>query len=263
MALSPTPTSLLTMRLRILVALVIREMCARFGRSWGGYIWAIAEPTGGILLLSVAFSFIAHTPPIGTSFVFFYASGIVPFMMYTAIANSTMFAIRGNRGLLTYPIVTALDTLVARAILDALTHSMIALILFPLILTWEGINPNITPGALALAFLMVVSLGVGVGTLNCVIVGFFPTWQNIWSLLNRPLFVISGILFSFGSVPTRLRDVLAYNPLAQAVEQTRHGLYGSVTPGFVSIPYVFGISLAFFVIGAYLMRRNEGFLLQP
>ena len=38
--------------LRVLFALVVREMATKFGRSWGGYLWAIAEPLGGILLLT-------------------------------------------------------------------------------------------------------------------------------------------------------------------------------------------------------------------
>ena len=35
--------------LRVVAALVLREMGTRFGRSSGGYLWAIAEPLGGIL----------------------------------------------------------------------------------------------------------------------------------------------------------------------------------------------------------------------
>ncbi len=60
MMLAENPTALgrIRQRLRVLAALIIRETSARFGRSWGGYIWAIAEPTGGIVLLSVAFSLI-------------------------------------------------------------------------------------------------------------------------------------------------------------------------------------------------------------
>ena len=39
--------------LRVIYALILREMGAKFGRSAGGYAWAIAEPLGGILLLAI------------------------------------------------------------------------------------------------------------------------------------------------------------------------------------------------------------------
>ena len=73
-------------RLRVLFALIVRDMNAKFGRSVGGYLWAVAEPLGGIVLLAVAFSLALRTPPIGTSFLFFYATGIIPFTLYGSIA---------------------------------------------------------------------------------------------------------------------------------------------------------------------------------
>ena len=46
-------------RLRVIFALIVRDMNVKFGRSVGGYLWAIAEPLGGIVLLAVAFSLVA------------------------------------------------------------------------------------------------------------------------------------------------------------------------------------------------------------
>ena len=56
-------------RLRVIAALIIRDMSARFGRSAGGYFWALAEPLGGILLLSVAFQFALRSPEPIAAFV--------------------------------------------------------------------------------------------------------------------------------------------------------------------------------------------------
>ena len=43
-------------RLRVLFAMVVRETGTKFGRSYGGYLWAIAEPLGGILMLTLVAS---------------------------------------------------------------------------------------------------------------------------------------------------------------------------------------------------------------
>ena len=50
------PAAVPLQRLRVLFALMLRDMGTRFGRSAGGYLWAVAEPLGGILLLALAFS---------------------------------------------------------------------------------------------------------------------------------------------------------------------------------------------------------------
>lgn len=252
----------LRQRLRILAALIIRETCARFGRSWGGYVWAIAEPAGGIVLLAVAFSIITHKPPIGSSFLYFYASGFVPFTMYNAVAGATMHAIRANKGLLTYPVVSPMDTVLARGALEAMTHFVIALVLFPAIALYDGVSPEIDLAMLALCFVMAFALGLGVGTLNCVLLGFFPTWQNIWGVITRPLFIVSGVLFNLETLPSYLSDVLWYNPIAHIIAVARYGLYGISGGDFACVSYVFGIAMALFMMGGFLLRQNEGYLLQ-
>lgn len=104
--------------LRVIFALILREASTRFGRSVGGYFWSIAEPAGGILLLSVAFSFLLRSPPIGSSFFLFYASGVVPLVFFTTLSGALAQSIQSNRGLLTYPVVTIPDVMVARTLLE-------------------------------------------------------------------------------------------------------------------------------------------------
>ena len=112
------------------------------------------------------------------------------------------------------------------------------------------------------AFAMAAFLGLGIGTLNCVLFGFFPTWKNIWGVLTRPLFLVSGVFFTFNSAPPAFRTVLWYNPIAQIIGEMRAGFYGGYRADYVSYTYVFGIALTLFVIGAYLLRRHASFLIE-
>ena len=161
-------------RLRVLFALIVRDMSAKFGRSVGGYLWAVAEPLGGIVLLAVAFSLALRMPPIGTSFLFFYATGIIPFTLYSKVANSAANAVRGNRGLLSYSVVTPLDAVLAGALLELMTMSVVALALFTGIILIDDVAVNFEPIRVVNAFAMSALLGLGIGTLNCVLFGFFP-----------------------------------------------------------------------------------------
>ena len=63
----PRPGKPRFQRLRVIFAMVVREMGTRFGRSAGGYLWALGEPLGGIMMLAIAFSLALRSPPIGTS----------------------------------------------------------------------------------------------------------------------------------------------------------------------------------------------------
>ena len=105
-------------------------------------------------------------------------------------------------------------------------------------------------------------LGLGVGTLNCVLFGFFPTWKNVWSVLSRPLFLASGILYLYDGLPTALKAILWWNPLVQVVGLMRSGFYGSYDADYVSVPYVLGIAGSLFLVGGWLLRRHASFLIE-
>jgi capsular polysaccharide transport system permease protein len=249
-------------RLRVIFALLVREMGSTYGRSAGGYFWAIGQPLGGVVLLAVAFSLALRTPPLGTSFMLFYATGIVPFTMYNAMVNAASGVVRSNRGLLSYPVVSALDAIFATFLLNLMTQAIIGIILFAAIIPIFDLHIVLEPGPAMLALLLAAGLGLGIGTLNCVLFGFFPTWKNVWGVLTRPLFILSGVLFTFESAPTEFQKVLWFNPLMHVLGVSRTAFYGEYHPQFISLPYVLGIALTSFVVGAYLLRRHESFLIE-
>ena len=258
---APAPGRPRFQRLRVLFALVVREMGVKFGRSSGGYFWAIAQPLGGIMLLSIAFSLALRTPPIGTSFLLFYATGIIPFTMYQAMAGGVSGAIGSNKGLLNYPVVSVLDAIFAKFVLNFMTVTLVGLLLFWGIITFQGLHVTLDPAMLVLGTVMASAIGLGVGALNCVLFGFFPTWKNVWAVLTRPLFIVSGIFFTFESAPKAFQEVLWFNPITHAIAVMRSGIFGIYDPQFVSLPYVFGLSGGLFVVGAWLARRHAGYLI--
>lgn len=248
--------------LRVVFALVLRDMGTRFGKSSGGYFWAIAEPLGGILMLSLVFGMALRRPPMGESFMMFYASGVITFSMYSTVSGGVSSAINSNKSLLTYPVVTVLDAVLAKFLLNFLTVCVIAAVLFSSIILSLNVPVTLDFGAILLALFLAALLGLGVGSVNCVLIGFFPTWKNIWSVLSRPLYLLSGIFYIYETMPGALKTVLWYNPIVHLIALMRSGFYGFYHPHFISYSYVVAISMITFVIGAYLMRRHTSFLLE-
>jgi capsular polysaccharide transport system permease protein len=249
-------------RLRVLFALVVREMSTRFGRSWGGYLWAIVEPLGGILLLTFAFSFTFHTPPLGTNFALFYATGIIPFSLFSSVAASVGQAIATNRGLLTYPVVNPLDAVLAKFVTDFLTMFITGVLLFTAIVLHNDLVVALDPAAIFNGFLLMGLVGLGFGTLNCALFGFWPTWRHLWNVLTKPLFLMSGIFYTFDSLPPLAQEWLWYNPLVHGIGLMRSGFYAGYEPTYVSPGYVLGVAGGVFVVGAYLLRRHRSRLLE-
>ncbi|GKY86554.1 transport permease protein [Sinisalibacter aestuarii] len=239
---------------RVILALVLREMSTQYGRSPGGYIWAILEPIGMIVILSVGFSLLVRMPSLGNGFVLFYASAYLVFSHYKSIEKATNKAIAFSRPLLFYPAVTWLDALLARIILNTLTNllNMILIIGGVIFLFAPGIVPYYPPmiEAVALATL----LGVGVGTLNCFLMGVSPLYTTLWKMATRPLMIASGVLYIMEDLPDAARDVLWWNPLIHITAMFRTGIYPYYHAQFLSPMYVVAIGLGSFAIGLLFLN---------
>lgn len=248
--------------LRTVGALILREMSTRYGRSPGGYVWAVIEPLGTILLLALGFSLIVRAPSLGNNFVLFYASGYLTFNMYQQIAIFVARAIAFSRPLLFYPAVSWVDAVMARFILNALTGLMVSAIILAVILGLAETRATIDVGPVLLGLTLSLAIGFGIGVMNCALIGLYPTWDLIWSIATRPLFLASGIFYVFEDMPRTVQNILWYNPLIHTAGIMRTGIYPSYRPEYVSIPFVMAVSMVTGVLGLMLLRRHHRAILE-
>lgn len=240
---------------RSIVALVLREMESTYGRSPGGYIWAVLEPVAAIALLSFVFALAFRTPSLGTSFPLFYASGYLPFTLYNDLNVKIARSIRFSQALLKYPRVTYMDAIIARFAVNFLTQIAVIYILLFLIIQTLSVQIILDVPSIILSLIMAAALSLGIGLVNCYLLPALPAWEQIWAILTRPLFIGSTILYTFEDVPSTYRDILWYNPLVHIVGAMRRGVYSTYDATYVSPVYVFGLSLTLIVIGLLLLRR--------
>ena len=248
--------------LRTIGALMLREMSTRYGRSVGGYVWAVVEPISAIFLLALGFSLLILAPSLGTSFILFYATGYLPFYIYQQVSTTTSRSLNFSRPLLFYPTVTWLDALLARFALNGLTTVMVSAVTLILIMATLETRVALDAGPLLLATVLALGLGLGVGTLNCALVGLFPTWDMIWGIITRPLFLASGVLYVHEDLPRLVQDILWFNPLLHIAGLVREGIYATYRPDYTSVAFVLGISLTLLALGLLLLRRYHRDILE-
>ena len=243
------------------MALMLREMVTTYGRSPGGYLWAILDPVAAIAIMSFLFSQAFQAPALGSTFALFYATGYLPFMMFNDVANKTGTTIRFSRPLLSYPAVTFLDAVLARLLLNALTHVMVFFIfVFGLWFFLDALTYLNVP-SIIMAMAMATGLALGVGTLNCYLMTAFPLWERVWQIATRPLFFISGVFFLYDNLPESARNLMWYNPLTHVIGEMRHGFYPTYEATHVSHIYVFAIAMITLAIGLSLLFRYHRDLL--
>lgn len=241
---------------RSVTALVLREMVTTYGRSPGGYLWAVLEPLAAIALLAFAFSMVFRAPSLGISFPLFYATGYLPYMLFHDVSAKTASAIRFSRPLLNFGAISWVDVLAARFVLNLFTHLVVGALVTGAMLVFLNTRGVIDMPVVLIAVTMAATLAAGVGVLNAFLFLAFPAWERIWLILTRPLFIISGVFFLFEDVPSDIRDILWFNPLFHVTGQMRAGFYPTYDATYVSPLFVIGLGLGLLLLGLLLLSRH-------
>lgn len=246
--------------LRVILALMLREMSTRYGQSAGGYLWAVVEPFGAIFILAAGYGMILSAPPLGVSHILFLASGFLPFSLFQSMQLTVARSLIFSRPLLNYPVVGWCHAVVARGLLNGLTGLLIAAIVLGVVL---GISTaRATPDAqLILAALgLSLVLGAGVGVLNAALIGLWPVWEQIWSVATRPLFFVSAVFFLPETLPNWAQDILWFNPLIHVVGLMRDGLYGFYSPAITPL-YACAAGVIPLAVGLLVLTRYHHVIL--
>ncbi|MBK8440093.1 MAG: ABC transporter permease [Rhodobacter sp.] len=246
--------------LRSIGALMLREMATSYGKSPGGYLWAILEPVAGVAVLTFSFSFVFAKPPLGTSFELFYATGTLPFFMFITITNRVSRSLLHSKPLLAYPAVTYVDALIANFLVSALTELLVFYVVILGILALYDTRAVVDTMLVAqLALTALFALGGGV--VNSYLFVRWHVWHVGWSVMSRPLFIISGVFFMYDALPADLKEWIWFNPLIHVVGLMRAGFYPTYSDHYVSVLYVCGVSLVLILLALRLLHWNVKWLL--
>ncbi|WP_224816813.1 ABC transporter permease [Hasllibacter sp. MH4015] len=240
---------------RAIVALILREMSTRYGKSPGGYIWAIVEPLGALLLMSFVFAALLRSPSLGNSFLLFYTTGYLPYLLYSLTLTTVMNALNFSKPLLQYPAVNWLDAILARFALNALTSIAVSCIVLFGVLEFTDATAVLEFRYMILSMALAGLLGLAHGTFNCALVGLFPVYGSVWNIATRPLLIASGIFFLYEDLSPMIQSILDWTPWIHFTALFRQGVFPTYAPDFISIPLVLIWGLVPLFFGLLLLRR--------
>lgn len=244
----------LQVQIRVIGALVLREMSVRYGRSQFGYLWALAEPVAYVAIMTSIFTYAERPPPFGDSFALFFALGVISFKLFASTSTQLTSAMIANQALLSYPIVRELDTVFARLILEAMTGLAIFIIFMIGLQIVQGVHGPTHPLRVLQGLSLLILFAFGVGLTNAVILRRFPSWQQFYRIMTAPLFFLSGLFYSLESLPSQARDILTWNPIIHGVEMVRDGYYSHYRVSDLDGNYLLAWGLALTFIGMFTER---------
>jgi len=225
-------------QMRVIGALLMREVLTRYGRHNIGFLWLFVEPMlftlGVTALWSVAKAAHGTTIPI----VAFAVTGYSTVLIWRNMPSRCVCAIEPNLALMYHRNVKIIDVFAARLILEAAgaTISFISLCLFFTFINWMDPPQDILK--VLLGWFMLVWFGASLALLIGSLSERSEILEKLWHPTSYILFPLSGAAFMVDHLPKAAQKVILLLPMVHGVEVLRDGYFGSKVHAQYDIPYM-------------------------
>ena len=212
------------LQLRVIGALIIRELHTRFGRHYFGYIWLFFEP----LLLGTCIGLLHLWRDMPTAFgpFEFYAVGYVMYFIFRGVVNRASSAIPSNRGLLYHRNVTLPDIFFARHIIEFISCTgVLVLMLFGLFAV-TGDFPE-SPVKIILAMIFMTLLSQGLALVFAALTEAIEGIERGIHAMTYLVLPVCGMFFLVNGLPEWAQEIVLWIPMVHIFELLRDGQFGS------------------------------------
>lgn len=240
---------------------VKREFQAKYRNSMLGAVWTILSPLAMILVYTLVFSQVMGNRLAGSvspfSYSIYLCAGTLTWALFAEITGRSQTVFLENANLLKklqfprlcLPIIVVLNACVNFAIVFGL---------FTLFLVFSDSFPGWAYLAmipvLLIQIIFAISLGIIVGVLNV----FFRDVGQFFAILLQFWFWFTPIVYPVTALPSEVRDLLVWNPMATLVIAYQTILLHGAMPDWQSLWPVALLALALSVFGLLLFRKRAG-----
>ncbi len=242
-------------QMRVIKALIVRRLIARYGRENLGFLWVVVEPMILCVGVTVLWSFIKPSYEHGIQIIAFTVTGYMPLTLWRHISNAGSGLLRASSNLFYHRFITAYDVFMATTMAEFIgTTAATAVIVFSLQVL--GLIEPLHDIRLVLAgWLMMGFLSAG---FSCLLMSL--TELNLWAEKFIPAFQyvlmpVSGIFYMVHWLPTSAQPLALYIPMVHCYEMIRAGFFPPGIEAVYDVFYPLYWGLCMWAVGLLALRQ--------
>lgn len=257
-----TPTSFATslrIQVRVVHALLMREIITRYGRHNIGFAWLFGEPmlfTVGIIALWSTLHDVDSSHHV--NIVAFALTGYSTVLVWRNTIGRCTLAVEPNTALLFHRNVRVFDLFLSRILLE-LTGATLSVSILLLVLIITGVIP---PPADLLEMIFGWALLCWYAAAMALLIGGLCEYSELIERLWHPIayfqLPVSGSFALAVWLPEKLRNIVMIFPVPHCVEIFREGYFGEQFKPYYDIPYVVAILSVLTLAGLWVVRDVSG-----
>ena len=225
-------------QLRVIGALIMRELHTRYGRQNIGYIWLFLEPmmlaaTVALLHVRSGLHLGGDIKPVPLSLI-----GYCNFMTFRSIFSRAEGALEANLPLLNHRTVSVVDILVSRGILEAAGTWIAFAVLIGGAMALGLADMPERPLILLAGMICMFWISLSLGMIVCAVTHERQSLGRLVHPLTYVMMPLSGAFFTMASLPESIRRVFLIVPLSHVFEILRYGWFKSAHPEYIDPLYL-------------------------
>jgi capsular polysaccharide transport system permease protein len=244
----------LQIQLRVIYALVMREVITRYGRNNIGFFWLFVEPMLFTLGITALWSMSAalHLHQIGV--VEFALTGYSSVLLWRNCAGRTLGALEPNLSLLYHHRVKPVDIFYARCALEVAGATISFLVLSVALWAVGLLHPPHTPHLVLIGWMLSAAIATALGLLIGGLSEASEMVERVWHVIAYLFFPLSGAVFMVDWLSESMRDLVLYIPMVHGLEMVRAGYFGEHINTHYDVGYMISCILVMGVAGISMIR---------
>lgn len=225
-------------QVRVIWALLLREILTRYGRHNIGFLWLFVEPMLFTLGITALWTIAGLHHGSDLPITAFALTGYSTVLLWRNMPNRCVGSILPNSALFYHRNVRIIDVFLSRIALEAIgaTMSFVALAALFIYLEWMG------PPEDALKVLQGWVLTAWFGAAFAMFLGALSEKSEIVEKLWHPtaylLFPLSGAAYLVDALPKDFQNAVLWLPMVHGTELVREGYFGSKIVAHYDIMYL-------------------------
>ncbi len=244
--------------LRVLQALIRRDIIARYGRQNIGFLWLIVEPMILTLGVMILWSF-AGTAKGPLPIIPFVLTGYTMITLWRHMTNCGIFFVRRSAGLLYHRQISFFDIFISRIFVEFAGSTLAAVVLYFFVRVLGLSEPVEDIATLALAWFLMGLLATGIAALIAAGSESLEALDRLIPALQYLVLPLSGCFFMMDWLPVEHRQIILAVPLVHAFEMFRDGYFGSSVTTHYSASYLFTWIVILNAAGLWAVERARDF----
>lgn len=243
--------------IRILEALVLRELMTRFGRTHLGFLWLVLEPLILTVMVMIGWTILYGTEKHGVLIVQMVLTGYSMLTLWRHMVFRFMHCFRQNAGLLFHRNVRPLDTILARFFLETIGTFVAFSVSYLFLYALDSILPIYDLFLLISAWFLLAGFSFAVAT---ILAAFSELWEPAEKFVQPLMYItipLTGAFSMLSWMPADYHYTLLFSPMVNTVEMFRAGLIGPSAQTYYHPEYVMLVTVFLTAFGLLLLRKAQ------